>query len=67
VGRDTHQLRLRVVHHTDQQTLQAHVHRFTQADAVVNTDEWSGYLHLDRTHVTVRTLEKLSARNNLIL
>ena len=53
VGRESGQVRLRVVYHTDQPTLEAHVYRFTQAEAVVNTDEWQGYGHLLRTHVTV--------------
>jgi hypothetical protein len=34
VGRDTHQVRLHVVHHTDRETLYVHVHRFTQTTAV---------------------------------
>ena len=64
VGRDTHQVRLRVVHHTDRETLEEHVHRFTQADAVVNTDEWGGYQHLDRMHVTVCHGDKEWARDD---
>lgn len=29
VGRESWQVRLRVVHHTDQETLEAHVHKYT--------------------------------------
>ena len=46
-------MRLRVVPKTDKQTLSAHVHQFTQADATVYTDEWQGYLGLNRLHATV--------------
>jgi transposase-like protein len=53
VGRATGQARLRVVHHTDQQTLVNHVHRFTVGDAWVYTDEWRSYDHVIRSHVTV--------------
>ena len=34
------QVRLRMVHHTDRKTLEAHVHQFTLADTTCNTDEW---------------------------
>jgi len=53
VGRETSQVRLRVVHHTDETTLRHHVHQFTQADAHVCTDDWRGYDHLLRRHATV--------------
>ena len=53
VGRQSGQVRLRVVLKTDKQTLSAHVHQFTQADATVYTDEWQGYLGLNRFHATV--------------
>ena len=53
VGRDSGQVRLRVAHHTDKQTLQAHVHQFTDVSAIVYTDEWQGYLGLNRHHATV--------------
>ncbi len=64
VGRESHQVRLRVVRHTDRETLEVHVHRFTQAAAVVNTDEWKGYQHLSRTHVTVCHGDKEWARDD---
>ena len=40
VGRESGQVRLRIVHHTDRETLCRHVHTFTQAAAQVYTDEW---------------------------
>ena len=64
VGRESHQVRLRVVYHTDRETLEAHVHHFTQPEAVVNTDEWQGYQHLNRTHVTVCHGNKEWARDD---
>ncbi len=53
VGRDSGQVRLRLVKHTDRKTLERHVARFTQPDACANTDEWQGYMHIARSHVTV--------------
>ncbi len=53
VGRQSGQVRLRVAHHTDKQTLSAHVHQFTDVCATVYTDEWQGYLGLNRCHATV--------------
>ena len=38
---------------TDKQILSAHVHQFTQEGATVYTDEWQGYLGLNRCHATV--------------
>ena len=38
---------------TDKQTLSAHVHQFTQEQTTVYTDEWRGYLGLNRFHATV--------------
>ena len=43
VGRQSGQVRLRVVHHTDGATLRPHVHGFTEAESCVYTDEWQGY------------------------
>ena len=42
-----------MVHHTDKETLTAHVHRFTTPDTVVYTDGWRGYNSLDRQHAVV--------------
>ena len=64
MGRESQQVRLRVEHHTDRKTLEAHVYRFTQADAVVNTDEWKGYRLPERTHVTVCHGDKEWARDD---
>ena len=53
VGRESGQVRLRVAHRTDTETLSGHVHQFTQASATVYTDEWQGYCGLNRLHSTV--------------
>jgi transposase len=53
VGRRSGQVRLRVVKHTDRKTLEHHVDTFTRSGARVNTDEWMGYDHIIREHVTV--------------
>ena len=48
LGRDSGQVRLQVVAHTDQSTLEAHVLETTLPATVVNTDEWAGYHRLNR-------------------
>jgi transposase len=53
VGRETGQVRVRVVQQTTQETLEQHVHRFTVAGATCYTDEWNGYDHILRSHATV--------------
>jgi transposase len=53
VGRQSGQVRLRVVHHTDEETLHNHVHTYTQFHAQVYTDEWQGYNHIIRPHAKV--------------
>lgn len=53
VGRDSGQVRLRVVPHTTQAVLEAHVHRFTRPETWCYTDEWLGYNHVIRPHATV--------------
>lgn len=53
VGRESGQVRLRVVHHTNQKTLEQHVHHFTLSKAHCCTDEWLGYNHIIRAHATV--------------
>ena len=53
VGRQSGQVRLRVASKTNKQTLFAHVHQFTQEQITVYTDEWQGYLGLNRFHATV--------------
>jgi hypothetical protein len=64
VGRESGQVRLRVVQHTDQETLVAHVHDFTLAGAVVFTDEWQGYQPIIRAHATVCHGQKEWARDD---
>ena len=54
VGRKTGQVRLRVVHQTNKETLVSHVHQFTQSAAIVYTDEWRGYSGLNRCHATAQ-------------
>ncbi len=53
VGRESGQLRLRVVHHTDSATLSVHVHRFTCPTASVYTDGWRGYNQIERVREIV--------------
>jgi transposase len=53
VGRHSGQCRLRVCEHTDGQTLQQHVHGYTQKTATCYTDEWPGYNQVKRRHRTV--------------
>ena len=53
VGRESGQVRLRVVHQTNKETLLSHVHQFTELSATVYTDEWRGYSGLNRCHATV--------------
>ena len=62
MGRESGQARLRVVHHTDKETLVHHVHSATLAEAVVFTDEWQSYNHIIRTHATVCHSAKERAR-----
>ena len=53
IGRQSGQVRLRVVKDTTGQTLQAHVHRFTGVAAHVYTDEYDSYNGIHRTRSTV--------------
>ena len=56
VGRDSGQVRLRVVKRTDAKTLQPFVEGATAPSATVNTDEWKAYGGLAKTgrmHATV--------------
>jgi hypothetical protein len=55
---------LRVRHHTDGQTLQQHVHGYTQKAATCYTDEWQGYNRIKRTHSTVCHGQKEWARDD---
>ena len=53
VGRETGQVRLRVVNDTRGHTLQAHVHQFTSDGTHVYTDEYDSYNRVERPHSTV--------------
>jgi hypothetical protein len=52
-GRQSGQVRLRLVKHTDSETLRQHVQTFTRGQAYANTDEWTSYKRLERKHATV--------------
>ncbi len=52
-GRDSGQVRLRVVTDTKQTTLREHVERFTGEGTVVYTDEYDSYNTVDRPRSTV--------------
>jgi transposase len=56
VGRESGMVRLKVVEHSDQKTLEPLVVDMTQSGTMVYTDDWSGYNHLPelgRGHATV--------------
>ena len=53
IGRESGHVRLRVVPNTTGETLEAQVHQFTHAQAIVYTDESNGYNHIIRVHATV--------------
>jgi len=53
VGRETGQVRLRVLTHTDGARLCPHVHGFTDTQATIYTDEWRGYNRVERDRQTV--------------
>jgi transposase len=53
IGRETGQVRLRMVKNTQGKTLRDHVHQFTRRGAHVYTDEYDSYNHLQRVHATV--------------
>ena len=64
IGRASGQVRLRVVHHTDRETLEAHVHKFTEVSVHVYTDEWRSYNHILRAHATVCHSQREWARDD---
>jgi transposase-like protein len=66
VGRESGQVRLRVVKHTNGKTLKQHIACFTQPKAVANTDRvaWKGYNRIERQHVTVQHGEHEWARDD---
>ncbi len=53
VGRESGQVRLRVVDDTKSVTLREHVQRFTCENALVNTDEYQSYNGIQRARDTV--------------
>ena len=64
VGRRTAEVRLRVIEHTDKKTLVPHVHRYTDTEATVYTDEWRAYQQVAREHRTVSHGVKEWARDD---
>jgi len=64
VGRESGQVRLRVVHQTTQKTLEQHVDHFTLEGTLCYTDEWNGYDHIIRPHATVAHGKKEWARDD---
>lgn len=64
IGRQSGQCRLRVCEHTDGKTLRQHVHGYTKKTATCYTDEWQGYNHVKRNHLTVCHSEKEWARDD---
>ena len=53
IGRESGQVRLRVIKHTDTNNLSQQVHNYTTPSAVVYTDEWKGYNQVERQRKTV--------------
>jgi transposase len=64
VGRETGQVRIRVLLNTTEEMLRSHVHRFTQAGCTVYTDEYQSYNHIVRGHATVNHGTKEWARDD---
>jgi transposase-like protein len=64
VGRESGQVRLRVVEDTKGMTLSAHVQRFTLGEALVNTDEYQSYNGIQRDRDTVCHGAKEYARDD---
>ena len=64
VGRESAQVRLRVIHNTDRKTLEAHVHLFTLKETTCYADEWQAYDHIIREHATVCHAEHEWARDD---
>lgn len=64
VGRESGQVRLRVVKDTTQATLTGHVEHFTLPQARVYTDEYASYNAIERAHATVSHGNKEWARDD---
>jgi transposase len=63
LGRDSRQVRLRVVKNTQTKTLCPFVERFTSPQATIYTDEYDSYNALERTRLTVCHGQKQWARD----
>jgi transposase len=63
LGRESRQVRLRVVKNTQTKTLCPFVERFTSAEATIYTDEYDSYNALDRHRLTVCHGQKEWARD----
>lgn len=64
IGRESRQVRLRVVKDTTGSTLCEHVHRFTREGTHVYTDDYDSYNRLDRPRSTVAHGSKEWARDD---
>jgi transposase len=64
VGRESGKVRLRVVGHTNKETLVPHVHLYSGTEATVYTDEWRAYERVERKHQSVKHGIKEWARDD---
>jgi transposase len=64
IGRESGQVRLRVVEDTKQTTLREHVEQFTGEGTHIYTDEYDGYNTIERTRSTVCHSRKEWARDD---
>ena len=64
IGRESGEVRLRVVMNTKASTLKAHVHAFTLPSCHVYTDEYDSYNGIERTRSTVAHGAKEWARDD---
>jgi hypothetical protein len=67
VGRESGELRLEVVEHSDRETLEDGVDRTTLEGTTISTDEWRGYGRLpemSRGHATVSHADREWARDD---
>ena len=67
VGRQSKQLRLKLIHHTTKEELHGHILQHTSPESCCYTDEWLGYRGIDqqqRNHKTVCHGQKEWARDD---
>ena len=64
VGRESGEVRLRVVKHADKVNLLQHVHSYTDSKATLYSDEWRSYEQVERLHHTVKHGSKEWARDD---